>query len=470
MTTPHRNAHHYDLLVLGSGEAGKFLAWTLSSNAGQRCAVIERRWLGGSCPNVACLPSKNFVHSANVVYDAKHGHSFGVQDSEDMVAMTAVRERKRDMVKGLMDMHAGRFKDFGVDLIWGEGKFVGNKSVEVTGEDGKRVLTAEKVAVCTGSRAKIDDTPGLKAAKPLTHIEILELDIVPSHLVVLGGGYVGLEFAQAMKRLGAQVTIIERSKRLVKNEDQDIADVVIGVLEKEGVRICTETTIQEVSGESGSSVTLKGTSSGHPVEITGSHILCATGRLPNTDGIGLEEAGIKLTAKGFIETNENLETSSQGVFAVGDCAGSPHFTHVAFDDFRIVKDVLLGKSLPPNRRSGRQVPFTLFTTPELAHVGLREHEAISQGIKFRIAKLPMAGFLKTRTLGETTGFAKTLIAEDDTILGFTALGVGAGELLPVVQLCMKRQLPYTDISEMVITHPTLSEGLVFLFSAVPAKG
>lgn len=469
MTAPHSNPNHYDLLVLGSGEAGKFIAWTLSSKTGQRCAVIERRWLGGSCPNVACLPSKNFVHSANVVYDAKHGHSYGIQDSDGVVAMNAVRERKRDMVSGLMDMHAGRFKDFAVGLIWGEGKFVGKKSIEVTGESGKRVLTADKVVVCSGSRAKIDDIPGLKEAKPLTHVEILELDVLPSHLVVLGGGYVGLEFAQAMRKLGAQVTVIERNKRLLKNEDQDIADVIVGVLEKDGVKICTEAIIQEVSGESGSSVTLKGTASDKRFEVTGSHILCATGRLPNTDNIGLEEFGVKLTSKGFIETNENLQTSSEGVFAVGDCAGSPHFTHVAFDDFRIVTDVLMGKPTIPHRRSGRQVPFTLFTTPELAHVGLREHEASSLGLKFRIAKLPMGGFLKTRTIGETTGFAKALIAEDDTILGFTALGVGAGELLPVVQLCMKKGLPYTDISEMVITHPTLSEGLVFLFSGVPAR-
>ena len=469
MTTSQPHPNHYDLLVLGSGEAGKFIAWTLSSKTGQRCAVIERRWLGGSCPNVACLPSKSFVHSANVVHDAKHGNSYGIRDADESVEMVAVRGRKRDMVDGLMDMHAGRFKDFGVELIWGEGKFVGKKSIEVTGESGKRVLTAEKVVVCTGSRAKIDDIPGLKAAKPLTHVEILELDVLPSHLVVLGGGYVGLEFAQAMRRLGAQVTVIERNARLLKNEDQDIADVIVGVLDKEGVKVCARTTIQEVSGESGTSVTLKGLASGKSFEVTGSHILCATGRLPNTDNIGLEEFGIQLSGKCFIKTNESLETPSEGVFAVGDCAGSPHFTHVAFDDFRIVTDVLLHKPIPPNRKSSRQVPFTLFTTPELAHVGLREHEASNLGIKFRTAKLPMGGFLKTRTLGETTGFAKALIAEDDTIVGFTALGIGAGELLPVVQLAMKRGLPYTDISEMVITHPTLSEGLVFLFSGVPAR-
>jgi pyruvate/2-oxoglutarate dehydrogenase complex dihydrolipoamide dehydrogenase (E3) component len=468
MATPEFN--HFDVLILGSGEAGKYIAWTLSSKAHKRCAVIERRYLGGSCPNIACLPSKNVVHSANVVYEASHGHSYGIKDSDGVVAMSAVRDRKRDMVNGLMEMHAGRFKDNKVELIWGEGKFVGRKSIEVVGEDGeKRVVSAENVVVSTGSRARIDDIPGLKDAKPLTHIEILELDVVPSHLVILGGGYIGLEFAQAMRRLGAQVTVIERNARLVKKEDQDVADALVEVLEKDGVKISISTIITEVSGESGRSVALKGTVSGQPFEITGSHILCATGRLPNTDGIGLEEAGIKLTKNGFIETNESLETSSEGVFAVGDCAGSPNFTHIAFDDFRIVKDVLTGKSTRPKRKTGRQVPFTLFTTPELAHIGFREHEARSQGIKVRTVKLSMKFFLKTRTLGEMTGFAKALIAEDDAIVGFTALGVGAGELLPVVQLAMKRALPYTDIAEMVITHPTVSEGLVFLFSSVPAK-
>jgi pyruvate/2-oxoglutarate dehydrogenase complex dihydrolipoamide dehydrogenase (E3) component len=466
-STPDPN--HYDLLVLGSGEGGKYLAWTLSSKLHWRTALIERRYLGGSCPNIACLPSKNFIHSANAVYAAKTAHTRGILDADGGVEMLAVIERKREMVTGLVDMHTGKFKDFGVEVIWGEGKFVGRKSIEVTGEGGKRVVTADKIVVSTGSRAKIDNIPGLKAAKPLTHVEILELDVVPSHLIVLGGGYIGLEFTQAMRRLGAQITVIERNERVMKKEDRDIADALVEVLEEEGVSFCTETVITEVSGQSGTSVTLKGTAARKPFEITGSHILCATGRFPNTDNIGLEEAGIKLTGRGFIDTNESLQTSSAGIFAVGDCAGSPNFTHIAFDDFQIVRDVLMGKPTTGKRRMSRQVPFTLFTTPELAHVGLREHEAVSRGIKFRLAKLPMMGFLKTRTLGQTTGFAKALIAEDDTILGFTALGVGAGELLPVVQLAMKRELPYTDITELVITHPTLNEGLVFLFSGVPVK-
>ena len=337
-------------------------------------------------------------------------------------------------------------------------------------EYSRRIVTGDKVVICTGSRAKIDDIPGLKEAKPMTHIEILELDEIPSHLLVLGGGYVGLEFAQAMRRLGAEVTIVERNAMLLKKEDEDISSALTQVLKSEGVNICTSTVITEVTGRSGSSVTMKGTTSGEKVEFTGSHVLCATGRLPNTENIGLEDAGINLADRGFIETDEDLHTSSEGIFAVGDCAGSPQFTHVAFDDFRIVRDVLLGKPRIAKRTSGRQVPFTLFTSPELAHIGHREHEASSQGIEFRTTRLPMAGFLKTRTLGETVGFAKALIAkDDDTILGFTALGVGAGELLPVVQLAMKRGLPYTDISELIITHPTLSEGLVYLFSGVPAR-
>jgi pyruvate/2-oxoglutarate dehydrogenase complex dihydrolipoamide dehydrogenase (E3) component len=470
MSTASLDPNHYDLLVLGSGEAGKYLAWTLSSKLHWRTALIERRYLGGSCPNIACLPSKNFIHSANIVYNAKRAHSRGILDADGGVEMLAVRERKREMVQGLVDMHAGKFRDFGVEVVWGEGRFVGAKSIEVSTESGKRVLAADKIVVSTGSRARIDDILGLKEANPLTHIEVLELDVVPSHLVVLGGGYIGLEFAQAIRRLGAEVTVIDRNERFLKKEDQDVSDALLGLLKEEGVRFCPSTTITEVSGESGKAVMVKGTTAGKPFELTGSHILCATGRLPNTDNIGLEEAGIKLTGRGFIETNEMLETSSEDVFAVGDCAGSPNFTHIAFDDFRIVRDVLTGKVAIPMRRTDRQVPFTLFTTPELAHVGLREHEAVSKGIKFRLAKLPMIGFLKTRTLGETTGFAKALIAEDDTILGFTALGVGAGELLPVVQLAMKRGLPYTDITELVITHPTLNEGLVFLFSGVPTRG
>lgn len=469
---------HYDVITLGSGIAAKALGWNLP-RTGLRCAVIERQWLGGSCPNVSCLPSKNFVHSANIAHDAVQGAKFGLpalklaRDGGDaVVQMAAVRERKRQMVKGLVQDHEKNFKAAGAEVIWGEGRFVGEKRIEVTGADGeKRILTANNVVISTGSRARIADIPGLKEAKPLTHVELLELDVVPSHLAILGGGYVGLEFAQAMRRIGAEVTIIEKNSQLLKKEDKDVAAALANILQAEGIKIVTSASITSVTGMSGTSVIIMGNVSGSPLSVAASHILCATGRIPNTDNIGLEVAGVALTAHGFVATNESLETSSPGVYAVGDCAGSPLFTHIGYDDYRIVRDALLSpsKPAPSNRRSGRQVPFTLFTAPELAHIGIREKEAAVAGLKVRVARLPMAAFLKTRTLDQTEGFAKVLVGEDDQILGFTALGSGAGELLPVVQLAMKAGLKYTYIVDMIISHPTLGEGLVHLFEDVPAQ-
>lgn len=461
---------HYDLLSIGSGEAGKYLAWTLASQ-GWKCAVVEREYYGGSCPNVACLPSKNVIQSAKIAsLVASHRLLLGLSPAEDrQIDMQAVQKRKDVMIEGLMELHHGMFDKTGVPLISGEGKFVGPRKVEVTSKDGKtEIIEADKIVLCTGSRAAVPDIPGLRDAQPLTHVGMLDMTELPKHLIVLGGGYVGIEFAQAMRRLGSEVTIIERSARILKGEDEDVVSCLQGVLESEGVNFSTSTTINKVNGKSGSSVELKCSKEGAPFSITGSHILCATGRVPNTD-VNASEAGVKLTKTGHFAVDEHNRTTADGIFAVGDCAGSPYFTHIGFDDFRIVRDVLTGKAKEEARRSTRQVPFTLFTDPEVAHVGLREHEAVSQGIEHRLSKVPMMAFLRTRTLGETTGFAKALIAKDETIVGFTAIGPGAGELLPVVQLAMKKELPYTDVAELVITHPTLNEGLGSLFGGVPAK-
>lgn len=466
---------HYDLISLGSGEAGKYIAWTYASTQNKKCAVIERSMLGGSCPNVACLPSKNFIYSAKVAHLVGRGEEFGLASSASQVDMKKVLARKDRMMEGLMDLHRANFSKTGVEVIWGDGKFVGKKRIEVVDADGeKRVLTADTIVVSTGSRARIpDDIPGLKKALPLTHVDILNLQSAPQHLIILGGGYIGLEFAQAFRRFGSQVTVVERNKKILKNEDIDVSAFLEQTLTREGVAFCTKTTVNKVSGVSGDHVTLSCNQYGQDIILGGTHILCATGRQPNTDNIGLDIAGIKTTQQGHVIVDEHNNTSAEGMFAVGDCAGSPQFTHVGFDDFRIVRDVLANKSdTSAERRSVRQVPFTLFTDPEVAHVGLREREARSQGIPYRLAKIPMGAFLRTRTLeeGGSDGFAKALVShEDDTILGFTAVGPHAGELLPVVQLAMKRGLPYTDIADLVITHPTMGEGLVALFSAVPPK-
>jgi pyruvate/2-oxoglutarate dehydrogenase complex dihydrolipoamide dehydrogenase (E3) component len=462
-----RNAEKYDALVLGSGEAGKYIAWMLASS-GKRTAVVERRYIGGSCPNIACLPSKNFVHTAKVVHYATAAKEFGLDVDAPGVEMEVVRARKRAMVDGLIEMHRTRYDQNGTELIPGIGRFVGSKTIEVElNGGGQRVLTAETVVVSTGSRARIDSIPGMIEAGPLTHVEMLEVGVVPEHLVVIGGGYVGLEFAQVMRRLGSEVSIIERNDRLLHREDEDVSTALTSILAREGVKVYVDANVDSVTGRSGESVTVKIRQHGLPLSIAGTHLLVATGRIPNTAGIGLEVAGIEVGKNGHIRVNEHMETTAEGIYAVGDCAGSPYFTHIAYDDYRIVRERLAGR----NRVStGRQVPFCLFTDPELARVGLSESEAKSRGIAYRLARLPMNAVLRTRTMGESEGFIKALVSvADDTILGFTGLGVSTGEMMAPVQLAMSAGLPYTALRDLIITHPTFAEGLVYLFSAVPTR-
>lgn len=455
---------NHDLVVLGSGEAGKYIAWTLAAQ-GKRAAVIERRYVGGSCPNIACLPSKNVIYSAKVASLIGRSAEFGITTGDSSIDMTAVRQRKRSMVDGLVAMHLHKFQASGAELILGNGTFVGPKTIEVTlQEGGTRLLRGENVVISTGSRAKIDDIPGLVEARPLTHIEALELDHVPPHLIVLGGGYVGLEFAQAMRRLGSRVTVVDRNPALIHREDQDVTDAMAELFRDEGIEVLLGTKLTRVEGNSGQSVRLHATQGATEIVIEGTHVLAAAGRVPNTAGIGLERAGVEVDPRGHVTVNEKLQTTATGVWAVGDCAGSPHFTHIAFDDFRVVVANLTGG----NRvTTGRLVPFCLFTDPELARVGLSEKEAAERKIACRKAKIPMEAALRSRTISETRGFMKALIAPDDRILGFTAFGAEVGELLPAVQVAMSAGLPYTSLRDAIFTHPTMAEGLVALFSAVP---
>ncbi len=459
-------AEHFDVLIFGSGEAGKYLSWTLGGE-GKRVALIERRYIGGSCPNIACLPSKNVVHSAKVAWYARRLNEFGLNLPAPGIDMSVVRDRKRTMVNGLINTHNQRFNANHVEFIFGRGVFVGPREISVDlQEGGKRLLSADTVIVSTGSRAAVPDIPGLRSAQPMTHVEELELDTLPDHLLVLGAGYVGLEFAQAMARFGSKVTVIDRSARFLPHEDEDVAVELGQLLIADGVQFLFGSAIESVTGHSGDSVEVRVSGADGQKVLKATHILAATGRAPNTEGIGLDMAGIELDAAGHIKVNASLQTTAEGVYAVGDCAGSPHFTHIAYDDYRTVYQTLKGDS---RVTTGRQVPYTLFTDPELAHVGLHEDDAKRQGISYRLAKIPMAAVLRTRTLGETKGFLKALIADDDRILGFTALGVGAGELLAPVQLAMSAGLPYTALRDLIVTHPTMTEGLVFLFSGVGGK-
>jgi pyruvate/2-oxoglutarate dehydrogenase complex dihydrolipoamide dehydrogenase (E3) component len=452
----------YDLLILGSGAGAKLLAWTFAGQ-GQRVAVVERKYVGGSCPNIACLPSKNVIHTAQFVHDVRRSEEFGVSIDRFRVNMPAVRDRKRRMVQGLVDTHLALYKQSGAELIMGSGRFVGPKLLEATLPDGnRRLLTGKNVVIGIGTHAAIENIPGMASAQPMTHVEALELDIVPEHLIVIGAGYVGLEFAQAMRRFGSKVTIIGRNHRVIHQEDDDVTDGLQELFRDEGIELVLNSRVKSVSGLSGRSVEVVVERSGAASSLVGTHLLLATGRVPNTKDIGLELTGVELTERGYIKVNERLETTAPGVWAVGEVAGSPQFTHISEDDFRVVRDNLLGGS---HSTTGRQVPFCLFTDPEFARIGINEKEAKAKGVPYRLFKVPMAAVLRARSLMETRGFLKCLVERDtDRILGFAAFGVGAGEVMGCVQIAMLGGLPYTALREAVLTHPTITEGLVSLFS------
>ena len=437
-TTSNISPEEYDLVIIGSGEGSKFLAWT-QARQGQRVAMIERKWIGGSCPNIACLPSKNIIHSAKVASLFSRAAEFGIDISGYTIDMAAVTGRKRKMVKELVDIHIRNYDTSGTELILGHGHFIGPKLLEVDMPDGtKRHVTGKRIVIGTGTRASIEGIPGLAAAIPLTHIEALELDTVPAHILILGGGYIGLEFAQAMRRFGSRVTIIERNAALLHREDSDVSEGIAALFHDEGIDVILNATVAEVTGRSGESVTVSYSQDGATKTVDATHILVATGRTPNTDNMGLDLAGVELTDSGFIKVNERLETTAAGIWADGEVAGSPQFTHIALDDFRILRDNFAGG----NRvTTGRQVPSTLFTDPEVAHIGLSEREAKAKGIAYRLFRIPMAADLRTRTLSETRGFMKALVAEDDSILGFTVFGVDGGEIMSAVQIAMLGKTP-----------------------------
>ena len=458
---------NYDVLVIGSGEAGKYVAWTMAK-AEHRTAVVERKYIGGSCPNIACLPSKNVIHSAKVASLAGRAAEFGVELDQVSINMEAVQLRKRKMVEELIKVHSDRYEASGAELIMGEARFVSPRTVRISLNDGgTRVLAGERVFLNVGTRASLPAVPGLAEAKPMTHVEALDLDRLPDHLIVLGGGYVGLELAQAIRRFGSRVTVIEMGDQLAGREDPDVGAAILELFHDEGIQVLLGAKVSRVEGRSGAEIRVSVEEAGGERVIEATDLLVAAGRTPNTQDIGLELAGIELDQRGYVKVNQRLETTASKVWAVGDCAGSLQFTHVAFDDFRIVRDNLNGG----NRSTlNRLVPYVMFTDPELARVGLNESEAKSRGIDYRLVKMPMAAVLRTRTISEPRGFIKMLLdTASDRILGITVLGAEASELMAVVQTAMLGELPYTVLRDAIFTHPTAAEGLSGLLANVATK-
>ena len=457
----------YDILIIGSGEAGKWLAWTMGAQ-GHRTAVVERKLIGGSCPNIACLPSKNIIHSAKVRSFTRRAAEFGVGLESAKTNMAGVQARKRAMVDGERQAHLDRYRATGVDLIMGEARFTGPRTVHVELNDGgSREISGERMFLDLGTHATLPDVPGLADARPMTHIELLDLDRLPEHLLVIGGGYVGLELAQAMRRFGAAVTVVEFGPQVAGREDADVSAAIRELFRDEGITVHLRTEVRGVRGESGTGVQLVTSGPDGEGVIEGTDLLIGIGRTPNTAGIGLERAAVKVTETGYIAVDEHLATSAPGVWAMGECAGSPQFTHVAFDDFRVVYDALTGGS---RATTGRLVPYVMFTDPELARVGLSETEARRRGIGYRLLTMPMEAVLRTHTLSERRGFLKMLIAADgDEILGFSAFGAEASEMMAAVQTAMVGHVPYTALQSAIYAHPTMAEGITYLLRTQPAE-
>ena len=463
MSQPER----YDVLVLGSGTAGKLIAWTMASE-GNRTASIERKYVGGACPNIACLPSKNVIHSAKVASLFGRHQEFGIETGPFTVNMAGVYARKKKMVDDLMKVHLDQYRASGAELIWGNARFIGPRTLQVTlREGGERTLIGKRVFVNIGTHAAIPEIPGLADARPMTHVEVLDLQRLPEHLIVLGGGYVGLELAQAMRRFGSRVTLIARDPQLAPKEDADVAQAILELFRDEGIEVLLRTQVLSVKGISGERVEVLIENEAGTRAITGTDILAALGRVPNTHGIGLEKAGIEVTEAGHIRVNDRLETKAPNVWAVGECAGSPYFTHVSENDFHIIHANLNGE----NRSTrDRLIPYCLFIDPPLGRVGINESQARANNSSYRVASLPMNAVFRPLTLSETRGFMKVLIdAHSDRILGFAALGPEAGELMANVQVAMLANQSYTLLRDAVFTHPTMSEGLGMLFARVPER-
>lgn len=453
----------YDVVVIGTSQGGRFLPLDLVK-AGRRVALVERGPVGGVCVNRGCTPTKTMVASARLAYQARRAAQYGVRTGPVSVDLTAVRERKRAMVTGARENYAGRLTPEGLDLIEGEAAFTGPRTVEVALKDGgTRTLGAEVIVIDTGTRPRPLEIDGARDVAVLDSTSIMELGELPEHLIVLGGGYIGLEFGQMFRRFGSEVTVVQTRPRLMPAEDEDVSDEVADLLREEGVTVLTSATPQRVEQDGDGRIHLTVAAPGGERRIEGSHLLAAIGRVPNTEALAPAAAGIRLDAKGFIEVDEHLKTSVPGVYAMGDVKGGPAFTHLSYDDYRVLRAQLV-EGRPAGTR-GRVVPYTVFIDPQFGRVGMSERQAREQNRAVRVARLPMNAVVRALETGETRGFMKAVIdARTDEILGAAVLGTEGGEIMSIVQVAMLGHLTATAMADAVFTHPLLAEGLNTLFA------
>jgi pyruvate/2-oxoglutarate dehydrogenase complex dihydrolipoamide dehydrogenase (E3) component len=454
----------YQAIVIGSGQAANPLCFALAA-AGMRTALIEREHVGGTCINEGCTPTKTMVASGRVAYLARRGADYGVNTDNLRIDMARVRKRKRDIVDRFRNGSQARLeKTPKIDLICGEASFTGPKSVVIRLRDGsQRTISAEHVFINAGCRPGLPKVEGLKDIPYLNSTSIMELDSVPEHLLVLGGGYVGLEFGQMFRRFGSRVSIVHSGMQLLNNEDSDVATEIASIMKQDGLEICLNARAERVT-RSGSQITLAVCEASETRTIEGSHLLVAAGRRPNTETLNLAAAGIACDKHGFITVNSKLETSAPGVYALGDINGGPQFTHISYDDFRIVRTNVIDKKGNAST-AGRLLPYTVFIDPQLGRIGLSESQAREQNKKIRVAKMPMNFVARAQEVDESRGFMKAIVdAETDQILGATVLGLEGGEIMAQLQIAMMGKLPYTTLRDAIFAHPTLAESLNNLFN------
>ena len=454
---------HYDAIVIGSGQGGTPLCTALAE-AGLRTALVERDHVGGTCINEGCTPTKTMIASGRVAYLAGRGADYGVHTGPITIDMERVRQRKRDVVVKFRSSNQGKIeKTAKLDLIFGEASFTEPKSVNVRMRDGsQRTLTGDNFFINAGDRPSVPQLDGLKDVPHLDSTSIMELEAVPEHLLVLGGGYVGLEFGQLFRRLGSNVTIVQSGRQLLGREDPDVAQEVAHILEQDGINILLNATAKCV-GQPAGEIRVDVDQQGRSQTITGSHLLVATGRTANSDTLNLPAAGIKTDSHGFIVSNDRLETNVSGVYVLGDIKGGPAFTHISYDDFRIIRTNLIEKG--DASTATRLVPYTVFIDPQLGRIGMTETEARTQNKKIRVAKMPMTYVARALEVDESRGFMKAVVdADSGQILGAAILGIEGGEIMAMFQLAMMGKLPYTTLRDGVFAHPTLAESLNNLFT------
>jgi pyruvate/2-oxoglutarate dehydrogenase complex dihydrolipoamide dehydrogenase (E3) component len=459
----------YDAIIIGSGQAANPLASKLAA-AGWKTALIEKKWVGGTCINVGCTPTKTLVASGRVAYLAKRSADFGVHTTGWSIDIEAVIRRKNEHVLSARNGIAKRMSETkNIDLIYGEASFTGPKTVVVKKEDGSSsTLTAETIFLNNGARPNIPPTPGLDSIDYLTSSTLLDLLVVPSHLVIIGAGYVALEFGQLYRRLGSAVTIIEHGKRLLSKEDEDIAAEIKKILEEDGIRILTGAKVEKVGrGNAGPVVDVivdnsQGVDNSRE-QISASHVLVATGRTPNTESLNAAAGGITLDKRGFVVVNDRLETTAPGIYALGDVKGGPEFTHISYNDHLIVYKNLFEKA--NLSIAGRETIYCMFTDPELGRVGLTETQAREKGMNIKVATMPAAKIARAWENDETRGLLKAIVdADKGTILGAAMLSSGGGELMAILQMAMMGHITYDVLRDSVFAHPTFAESLNNLFA------